>query len=189
MWKLIRDLHLWSGVFALAYLAIFAWSGLQIAKPQWFHLQPSSADSVTVLPPGLDAGGVAEYLRKERKTLGDVNQLREAQGVIQFRLASVGRILDVRYEVADGKTILKTNTMSTSQMINRMHFIAGLWHETREINWMGALAGLVSAALLIMGVTGMMLWFRMRNERLVGTVLIAGGLVWGLGLIVAMRMA
>jgi hypothetical protein len=54
---------------------------------------------------------------------------------------------------------------------------------------MGALAGLVSAALLIMGVTGMLLWFRMRNERLVGTVLIAGGLVWGLGLIVAMRMA
>jgi len=189
MWKLIRDLHLWSGVFALAYLAIFAWSGVQIAQPRWFHLQPSSTDSVTVLPPGLSAKQVADHLRSERKTLGDLNQLREASGVIQFRLASVGRITDVRYEAADGKTTLKTNLMSTAQMINRMHFISGMWHETREINWMGLLAGLVSLALVVMGVTGILLWFRMKNERLFGSVLIAVTLLWGLGLMVAMRVA
>ncbi len=189
MWKLIRDLHLWSGVFALAYLAIFAWSGVQIAQPRWFHLQPSSTDRVTVLPPGLTAPQVADHLRTVRGTLGDMNQLREAPGVIQFRLASVGRVTDVRYEAADGKTLLKTNVMSTSQMINRMHFISGMWHETREINWMGLLAGLVSLALVVMGATGILLWFRMKNERVFGSLLIGVTLLWGLGLMVAMRVA
>ncbi|MBM3788665.1 MAG: hypothetical protein FJW30_30380 [Acidobacteria bacterium] len=70
-----------------------------------------------------------------------------------------------------------------------MHFISGMWHETREINWMGLLAGLVSLALVVMGVTGILLWFRMKNERLFGSVLIAVTLLWGLGLMVAMRVA
>jgi len=49
--------------------------------------------------------------------------------------------------------------------------------------------GLVSAGLLVLGATGLYLWFVRKKERKLGIALLVLGLAWGLGTIVAMRIA
>ena len=53
----------------------------------------------------------------------------------------------------------------------------------------GAMAAIVSAALLLMGATGMYMWFTRRHERVVGMVLPAVNLLVAVSLLLLMRRA
>jgi len=71
--------------------------------------------------------------------------------------------------------------------LTRLHTSRGLWHSQPAWNlWVAALA-ILSIGLLALGVTGLVLWFRNRAERLTGAILLAAGFVTSLTLIVSMR--
>jgi hypothetical protein len=74
-------------------------------------------------------------------------------------------------------------------MLNRIHHIGGLWHEFNLVNIWAFFVGVVSLALLILGATGIYLWFKIHQERVIGTVLLTLGLGWGLILLVLIRTA
>jgi hypothetical protein len=57
------------------------------------------------------------------------------------------------------------------------------------VNLYGWLVGLVSFGLLLLGATGLYLWFVRKRERKLGIVMLAISLLWGLGTMVAMRVA
>ena len=69
-----------------------------------------------------------------------------------------------------------------------MHFSYGFWHEDSMINVWGAVLLLTSLALFAMGVTGIYLWFKTYEERLVGSVLLVTGLVFAITLMVIVRV-
>ena len=49
--------------------------------------------------------------------------------------------------------------------------------------------GVVSLSLLVLGVTGIYMWFKLHQERVIGTILLVAGFGYGLTLIVLIRTA
>ena len=75
------------------------------------------------------------------------------------------------------------------EMINGIHHLAGLRHEYELLNLWGFFVGFVSVALFALGATGVYLWFKHYNERVIGMVLLGISLAYGLTLIVLVRVA
>ena len=55
-------------------------------------------------------------------------------------------------------------------------------------HWWGAFVAVSSLPLLLLGATGVYMWFRQYKERLVGGIILAVGLIVGIGLLVATRL-
>jgi hypothetical protein len=189
LWQWVRDIHLWTGVFSTVFLGVYAWSSMQVSHNTWFDLKPRITESRITLPTGLTARQAAAELRTARGLQGDLIGVRETPKGVQFRLALHGRVDEFQHDPATGAAAVKTSRFGPAQLVNRLHFMAGLWHEAPAMNLIGAYAAAVSAALLVLGLSGILLWFRMKAERRIGYVLLAVSLAWGLGLAVSMRLA
>ena len=50
-------------------------------------------------------------------------------------------------------------------MLSAMHFTHGFWHESFWMNVWGAFLLFTSIALLLIGATGIYLWFKTYDER------------------------
>ena len=74
-------------------------------------------------------------------------------------------------------------------MLNRIHHLAGQGHDFGLINAWGVCVGLVSAALILLGATGIYLWFKIHSERVIGVVLLAINLGICVTLLVLIRAA
>ena len=75
------------------------------------------------------------------------------------------------------------------EMISRIHHLAGLRHEYELLNVWGFFVAFVSVALFALGATGVYLWFKHYNERVIGMILLGISLAYGLTLIVLVRVA
>ena len=189
LYPVLRDVHLTAGLFSMLFILMYGWSSVQFAHPAWTETKPVSVEWQTQLPPGLAPRDVAQALRKDLKLEGDLAQIRQKDGLIQFRMVKPGVVQEVRYDSSTGAAKMKTNRWGFAGMMNRLHTAAGLWHEDGWVNVYGWLVGIVSFGLLLLGGTGLYLWFVRKKERKLGIVMLAISLVWGLGTIVAMRVA
>lgn len=76
-----------------------------------------------------------------------------------------------------------------SRVVLQIHLTHGFWHESATA-WIWALLSFLSSAgLLLLGASGIYLWFAHHKERVIGGVLLALGLGWGLTTLVLTRMA
>ena len=66
---------------------------------------------------------------------------------------------------------------------------SGLWHDYWLINVWGFSVAIVSIGLIIIGVTGVYIWFKLYNERIVGAVLLTLSLGYSLTLIALLHSA
>jgi hypothetical protein len=189
LYPVLRDVHLTAGLFSMLFVLMYGWSSLQFSHPAWADTQPVTVEWQTQLAPGLAPRDAAQALRTDLGLQGDLAQIRQQNGLTQFRLVKPGVVQEVRYEPATGATRLKTNRWGWAGMMNRLHTAAGLWHEDGWVNLYGWLVGLVSFGLLLLGSTGLYLWFVRKRERKLGIVMLAISLLWGLGTMVAMRVA
>lgn len=185
----MRDIHLLSGLFSLAFILMYAASALQFAHAGWVDTKPAVTGWSVRLAPSLEPRDAARALRSAAPVQGDLLQIRRTGELTRFRLSHPGVVHDVIYNPATGQADLKTSRYGFSGMLNRLHTTAGLWHNTAAPNAFGIAVGLVSAALLVLGASGMFLWFTRRNEWKFGTVLMVASLLWAFGAILAMRLA
>jgi hypothetical protein len=63
-----------------------------------------------------------------------------------------------------------------------MHHTFGLDNRYGPHNFWGVLMFLTSIGLVLLGATGVYLWFKIHKERLTGSLLLFGGLAYGLTL-------
>ena len=118
---------------------------------------------------------------------GELAQVSVTKEGANFRIVRPGTVYEVVW--AGGTAQVRTNQANFMGMLNRIHHIGGLWHEFTLVNVWAFFVGLVALALLILGATGIYLWFKLHQERVIGTVLLALGLGFGLSLIVLIRTA
>jgi hypothetical protein len=71
---------------------------------------------------------------------------------------------------------LQINTTRLMSVRNRIHHLGGTWHEYAPLNAWGVMIGLVSAGLILVGITGIYLWFKMHGERAIGIALLVANL-------------
>ena len=74
-------------------------------------------------------------------------------------------------------------------MLNRLHHAAGLWHSYGPLRLWAVLVALVSAATVVFAVTGIWMWWRRREERVLGAVLLAANVVFSATVLILIRIA
>ncbi len=191
MYRLMRNTHLILGlVFALA-LGVFLLSSVRLAHRSWFSSSPTLMEAAYPVDPG-QAGtprALGRHLMAEHGLRGEIVRVQRANdGVFSFVIRRIGTNYQVQYRVGADEAQVRTNRLAFIGMLMGMHFSYGFWHEDAMINVWGAVLLLTSIALFAMGVTGIYLWFETHEERVVGTVLLAGGLAFAITLMVIVRI-
>lgn len=185
MYPKLRGTHLYTGLFCLAFLAMYGISGVQMAHRRWFPIAERVSERSFRLASGM---GDARVVARELPVRGELTAVRVTASGLRFRMVRPGTVCDVDYSSATGEAKVRTATAGFVGMLNRIHQTQGLWHDYGLLNaWAGMLA-VVSLGLLAMGATGICLWFRNQAERWIGCLLLAAGAGVAGALIVSMRM-
>ena len=119
-------------------------------------------------------------------------ELREAIATAagwKFEIARPGAAYEVEYSAATHQARILVHISGFMAILNRIHHIAGTWHDFGPTNVWGVFVALVSVALILLGVTGIYLWFKIHSERVVGIALLAVNLGVCVTLLVLIRTA
>jgi hypothetical protein len=190
-YTVIRNVHLMMASLSLPFLVMYGVSAVQMSHGAWFQLKPVVVERHLPLTPGqADARAVARELMDHQPSVrGELNAVQTAGGRVSLRIVLPGTVHDVQYDPATGATRLKTSVAGVMGMLNRLHHAAGLWHEPLSLKLWGAAVCIVSFALLLLGATGIYMWFTRRPERRTGLVLLGANVMIAVVLLTLMRHA
>jgi hypothetical protein len=185
MHRLLRDTHLVLGMAGVLFVLTYAVSAVQMAHR--IRLTPQVEEEDLTLPPGLAARPLAESLMRQKGYGGEVGPPQVTPAGFRITINRPGTNFAIRYDTATGATHIRRETRSFLGMLNRLHHQNGLRHQDRRLNAWGWALAVVSIGLLLMGATGVYLWFRIHTERTIGAVLLAFNLLVPLALLVLLR--
>jgi hypothetical protein len=191
MYATIRNIHLILASLSLPFLVMYGVSAVQMSHGAWFTMKPVVREQQLSLTPGYgDARLVArELMDRDRSVRGELSNVQVKANGVSLRIVVPGTVHEVQYDGVSGRTRLKTSVAGVMGMLNRLHHAAGLWHETPALQAWGVAVGVVSAALLLVGATGIYMWFTRRGERTIGIVLLGVNAVVAVVLLTLMRAA
>jgi hypothetical protein len=185
MYRYLRNTHLFLGLFCCFFLLMYGVSSVQMSHNRWFNNRPAVTEKQVAVH-GTNVREVAIELMAQG-VRGELAQVMAAKQGANFRIVRPGTVYEIAW--ANGSAKVRTNEANFMGMLNRIHHIGGLWHEFTLANIWAFFVGVVSLGLLILGAAGIYLWFKIHQERLLGSVLLALGLGWGLTLLVLIRTA
>jgi hypothetical protein len=119
---------------------------------------------------------------------GDLRQIQERNGVVTFRIERPGEAAAVSYTPAVGRATVTVTRQGVLETTVQLHINHGFWHDDLPSNLWAMLAFLSSAGLLLLGVTGVYLWFTLNTERWFGAVLLGFGVIYGVVTLVLTRL-
>jgi hypothetical protein len=191
MYPKIRAIHRLLASIGLPFLLVYGISAVQMAHGTWFNLKPAIRESRLSLAPGLtDARVIARDVGSQAAGVrGELTNIQKNAGGVTLRLVLPGSVHEVQYREASGEVKLKTSVSGVMGMLNRLHHAAGLWHEPLTMRLWGIVVAVVSSALLLLGVTGVYMWFARKSERVLGAALLAVNLVVAIVLLGVIRSA
>jgi len=178
----MRNAHLATGILCAAMAAIFAVSSLVIIYRPWLPAGKSESELSVAVPPDRAATprALALVLMREHGLRGELRQVGAEGGAMSFRIVRPGTEARVQYDPGSGVATISTTRRGTLETLVQIHTNHGLWHEFLPSQAWGALSLLASIGLLLLGVSGLYLWFSFHEERVIGAVLLGAGLVYGL---------
>ena len=189
MYPFIRNVHLLLASFSLPFLIMYGISAVQMSHSTWFNMKPAVQERDLPLDKGLsDARVIARtVMDRARDIKGELSNVQSAGSSISLRIVVPGTVHDVRYDPSSGAAHVKTSVAGVMGMLNRLHHWAGFWHEPLSMKTWAAAVAIVSFALLLVGATGLYMWFTRRTERRVGIALLAINLIVAVTLIAMLR--
>lgn len=191
MYRWIRNTHLLLGLGIGLFLLMYGLSALQMAHPSWFDLKPTvtRASLVIAASEAVTPRTLAGKLIREHGLRGDLTEVKAIAGGFQFRIVRPGENVLVEYSRQNGLAKLEWNALGFMAFLNRFHESAGVHHTYAWLNVWGVLSAVISIALIVISLTGIYLWFRLKQERLTGAILMGLCLVFSLTLLVLLRTA
>lgn len=185
MYLWIRNTHLLLGLCSVAYLIMYGLGGMEMAHHGWFGLKPRVSEDRKTLQAGSDnPRAIARELMDQHRTRGELKQIAQTPEGFRFRIVWIGTGHLVNYVRATGEARITTTTTGFLGVLSNMHEDSGgLGHEYWLANLLGFMVAVVSCFLLILGFTGLYLWFKLRKERTIGAILLGINLAIGLALI------
>jgi hypothetical protein len=189
MYQKIRTIHRLLASIGLPFLLVYGISAVQMAHGTWFNLKPAIRESRLSLAPGLtDARVIARDVGSQAAGVrGELTNVQKNAAGVTLRLVLPGTVHEVQYQEASGEVKLKTSVSGVMGMLNRLHHAAGFWHEPLTMKLWALAVAVVSTALLLLGTTGVYMWFARRSERILGAALLAVNLVVVIVLLGLMR--
>ncbi len=196
----IRDLHLYIGLFISPFVLVFAVSVFFLVHA-WLPKRTGEHErAVTDLPlPGnLGALSGRERIDALRPALGSAgvrgevgwvqHQVKENRLVIPVMVP--GRVTTLTIDVARREGSVREQTTGLADALVTLHKSPGPHLAGMRMNWPWMRAWLWMAdgtvyAVLFLTVSGVYLWYLIRSQRSIGTVLILAGAVSFFGLLYA----
>jgi|SRR5215467_4625934 len=173
MYRLLRNTHLFLGIGAFLFLMMYGVSALQMAHNQWFSMKSIVSEIQVTLAHGTsyDPRAIARALRSIG-VHGDIREVSSSDTGCKFQVVRHGSYYQVVYARHTREARVQIETTGFMAVLNRIHHLRGVWHDDAPLNAWGVTIGIVSAGL-ILGVTGIYLWYVTHGERTVGAVLLA----------------
>lgn len=190
MYRLLRNAHLFLGLAAFLFVLMYGLSAVQMAHDTWFSMKPAVTEMRVSVAGDTsdDPRAIVRALRDAgvRGELGDVDRTPAGH---KLDVARPGTTYQIEYTRATREATIKVSTAGFMGMLNRIHHLRGLGHDFGLINAWGVCVGVVSAALILLGATGIYLWFKIHSERAIGVVLLVINLGVCVTLLVLIRTA
>ena len=181
MFRLMRNIHLVLGLLFVLMALVFAVSSMVIIYRPTLNTVAEDTERTVQLSSEAAASPrtAARILMTDHGLKGDLRQIQEKGDSVSLRIARPGETADVAYMKSTGEAKIKTRRYKALETLVQLHTNHGLWHEYVPANIWAVISLLASAGLLLLGATGIYLWFAHYSERLVGGILLAFGLVFG----------
>jgi len=186
----MRNIHLGLGLVFVLMALVFAISSLVIIYRPWLTTKPVDTESALQLSQEEAASprAAARALMQNNLVKGELRQIQQKGGTVTFRIVRPGEAAEVTYTPSTGEARIKTRRHGALETLVQLHTNHGLWHEYVPSNLWAAISLLASIGLLLLGGTGIYLWFVHHNERIIGGVLLAFGLIYGFVTLLLTRM-
>jgi hypothetical protein len=190
MFRLMRNVHLALGLLFVLMAVIFAVSSLVIIYRPWLGQSPQDSESKVQISREAAAAprAAARELMAEHGLKGDLREINEDGDAVSFRIMRPGEAVEVHYSRSSGEATLKTTRHGALETMVQLHVNHGLWHEYAPSNVWAAISLLASLGLLLLGATGIYLWFAHHEERVIGAILLGVGLTYGIVTLVLTRL-
>ena len=190
MYRPIRNTHLFLGLATFLFVLMYGLSAVQMAHNRWFSMKPEITEMGLPIPPsaGDDPRAIAFVLRSAGMR-GELRNVVTTAAGYRLSIERPGEACEVTYVRAVREANVRIRRNGLMGILNRIHHIGGMWHDYWLINAWGALVGLVSVSLILLGATGIYLWFQTHEERAIGLLLLAINLGVCVTLLVMVRTA
>jgi hypothetical protein len=188
MYTIIRNIHLFLGLLCFSFLLMYSVSAVQMSHVEWFSMQPTVTEREVAVSPAISQNprAFAQHLM-QAGMWGELQNVTEDAAGFSLRIVRAGTIHDVAYAAGSPTAEVTTSVAGFMGMLNRLHHTAGFYREQTITDWWAVFVALVSLALLTLGATGVYMWFRLYQERVIGGIFLSIGLFVGLGLLIATR--
>jgi hypothetical protein len=186
MYRLIRNTHLIVGLFAVFFILTYAVSAVQMAHA--FRLNPQVSEDDALLPPGMEPRPLAQRLMDERGYQGDLGVPQTTPQGFRLSINRPGASYVISYDLTTGHAHIRREIRGLMGLLNRLHHQNGLHHADGVLNAWGWALAFVSCALLVIGCSGVYMWYRLHGERITGSILLAANLIVSLGILTALRL-
>ena len=185
MYRWIRNTHLLIGLFSVLFVVMFGVSSIKFSHKNWFEESPPTESRIAIAPEiAVNPAALARELIGRHGLRGQMRgpgQVTETE--IRCNISRPGTAYQVRYLKDTGVAIVNTRDEGFIGMLASIHAIHGLKYDYPVLNVWAFLLGLVSFGLIVLGATGIYLWFKLHAERVTGTVMLIIGLAYPLPLV------
>lgn len=190
MFQLMRNIHLWLGLASFVMALMFALSSLFVIYRPWLPDEVAETDRVVQISAqsAQTPRALALELMRHHGLKGEVQGIEEHADGFRFRVYRPGAEHRVEYSTGANEVQIQDRQWQLGQTLLQIHVTHGLWHESVPIAIWAILGLLASIGLLLLGASGIYLWFAHHQERFIGGILLAFGLGYGLISLVLTRL-
>ncbi|MDA0203830.1 MAG: hypothetical protein O3A53_04695 [Acidobacteria bacterium] len=190
MFQLMRNIHLGIALTVIVMAMIFAASTIFFMYRAWLPDEVTETERSVQVAAGAAATPreLALELIRNHGLKGEVLGIAETDDGYTFRMFRPGTEHSVGYSRVTGAATIKSKQWQIGQTLMQLHTAHGFWHESITATLWSAFSLLTSFGLLLLGASGIYLWFVNRAERLVGGILLTVGLSYGLITLILTRL-
>ena len=186
-----RRLHYYLGLFTLLFVWLFSFTGLLLNHQWkfaefWDSRQQSTSEQEIVTPaPGSDLAQAREIMR-QLGLRGEIEWTvtRSDASRFDFRVNRPGHIFEVQSDLAHNRATVKRIDLNVWGVMRILHSFTGVRMDDNRngrdwfLTSVWALAmDAVAAALILMVLSSLYMWFELRTKRLWGTIVVSAGLL------------
>lgn len=180
-----RRFHVFSGLYFLLFLWLFAISGLLLNHSDWSlaefwpQREESSADRQVNVPASLSGDvAIAEFLMTALALEGELNRVeRRESGEFRFQVSRPGRNVLIEADLGTGNVNVMVTDVNAAGVLDALHHFTGVRAddpaETRDwiLTRLRSLAmDALAVGMAVLVVSGVYMWWRRRSRRLMGIV-------------------
>ena len=200
LYRWLRDLHLYFGLFVSPFVLVFAASVFYLNHGKLSPGAEPAADTYRdlTIPDGFDRLKGPEAVERAKAILpqvgvaGEIGFLRYVpkDRHLIFPVSKAGSEATVDVDLDARTATVKRRSMNLWESVSYLHKLPGPHNVAIRGNWIGTQAWRVLAdatiyLLLFISLSGVYLWWAIKAERRIGLTLLTAGAVTFLGLVFA----